>query len=60
MKVCSSGGWETRLGVATRKSQMLGKPRGSQDQTGMPLAEIPNKEERKPIETISRGTAAPS
>jgi hypothetical protein len=31
------------------------KARGYQEQTGMTLAEIPNKGERKPIETISRG-----
>ena len=31
------------------------KARGSQDPTGMTLAEIPNKGEREPVETISRG-----
>jgi hypothetical protein len=31
------------------------KARGSQDPTGMTLAEITNKGEREPVETISRG-----
>jgi hypothetical protein len=31
------------------------KERGSQDPTGMALAEIPNIGERYPVETISRG-----
>jgi hypothetical protein len=30
-------------------------PRGSKDPTGRTLAEIPNKGEREPVETISRG-----
>jgi hypothetical protein len=30
------------------------KARGSQNPMGMTLAEIPNKGERKPVETISR------
>jgi hypothetical protein len=42
------------LEVATRKSQMLRKARGSQDPTGMTLARIPKKGEREPVETISR------
>jgi hypothetical protein len=43
------------LGVATRKVPDAKKARGSQDPTGMALAEIPNKGERQPVETISRG-----
>jgi hypothetical protein len=39
------------LGVATSKSQMPGK----QDPKEMRLAEMPNKEEGEPVETISRG-----
>jgi len=31
------------------------KARGSQDPTGMRLAEMPNKGEGEPVETISRG-----
>ena len=31
------------------------KVRGSQDPAGMRLAEMPNKEEGEPLETISRG-----
>ena len=41
-------------GVATRQSQIPRKARGSQDPTGMTLAEIPNKVEREPVETISK------
>jgi hypothetical protein len=39
------------LGVATRKSQMLGK---QEDPMRMRLAEMPNKREGEPAETISR------
>jgi hypothetical protein len=39
------------LGVATRKSRMLGK----QEPTGMTLAEISHKGEGEPVKTISRG-----
>jgi hypothetical protein len=35
------------------------KARGSQDLTGKILAEIPNKGEREPVETISRGEEWP-
>jgi hypothetical protein len=47
------GEWE--LGVATRKPQMLGNPRGSQDPTETMLAKILNKGEKELIETISNG-----
>ena len=40
------------LGVATRNAI---EAKGFQDPTGMTLAEIPNKGEREPVETISRG-----
>jgi hypothetical protein len=43
------------LEVATSKSQIPGIARDSQDPTGMRLAEMPNKGEGEPIETISRG-----
>ena len=53
MEVCSSGG----LGVASSHQKVMDdrKARGSQDPTGMKLAEIPNKVEREPIDTISNG-----
>jgi hypothetical protein len=35
------------------------KARGSQEPTGMTLAEIPKKGEGEPVETISRGWAWP-
>jgi hypothetical protein len=50
--------------VAVRDGELWGshqkvpdarKARGSQDPTGMTLVEIPNKGEREPVETISRG-----
>jgi hypothetical protein len=44
------------LGVATRKSQMPEKQEvHSTHQAGMTLAEIPNKGEREPVESIYRG-----
>jgi hypothetical protein len=49
---------DRELRVATRKSQKVpdtGKARVSQDPMRMTLAEIPNKREREPVETISRG-----
>jgi hypothetical protein len=43
-----------KLGVATRKSQMPGKQDPPRTQWEcMALAEIPNKMERIPVETIS-------
>jgi hypothetical protein len=47
------GDWE--LGVATRKSHMPGKQEAPRTQQGMRLAEMPNKGEQEPVETISRG-----
>ena len=41
-------------GVATRQSQIPRKARGSQDSMGVTLAEIPNKGEGEPVETLSR------
>ena len=43
------------MGVANKMPQTPGKQDNSQDQMGMTLAEIPNKGEREPVETISRG-----
>jgi hypothetical protein len=43
------------VGVATRKSQFPGQHGGSQDPTGMKLAEMPNKEVGEPVEAIFRG-----
>ena len=40
------------LGVATRKSQMPGKQRASQDPMGMTLAEIPQKGEGDHIQRL--------
>jgi hypothetical protein len=51
-EVYSNGEWGTR--VANRKYQMPGKIKGSQDPTGM-TNEIPNKGEREPVDTITRG-----
>ena len=53
MEECSNGGWGTR----GSHQQVPGtrKARVSQDPTGMILAEIPNKGEKEPVETISRG-----
>ena len=42
-------------GAANKKVSDDRRARGSQDTTGMTLAEIPNKEEKEPVETISRG-----
>jgi len=42
------------LGVATSKSQMPGKQETPRN-LGMALAEMPNKGEGEPVETISRG-----
>jgi hypothetical protein len=44
-----------KLGVATRESQIPGNQEAPRTQMGMALAEIPNKGEREPVETISRG-----
>jgi hypothetical protein len=43
------------LGGSHQKVPDARKARDSQDPTGMTLAEIPNKEEKEPVETISRG-----
>jgi hypothetical protein len=47
------GVWD--LVVANRKSQTPGKSRGSQDPMRMTLAEIPNKEVRELVVSLSRG-----
>jgi hypothetical protein len=52
-QLCSCGGWGT--GGSHQKVSDARKARGSQDPTGMmTLAEIPNKGEREPVETIFR------
>jgi hypothetical protein len=56
--VCSNGGWETR--GSYQKIPDAWKARGSQDSTGMTLAEIPNKGEREPVQTTSRGMKSPT
>jgi hypothetical protein len=53
MEVCSSGVWGTE--GSHKKVPDAREARGSQDPTGMTLAEIPNKGEREPVETISSG-----
>jgi hypothetical protein len=52
-EVFSSGGWGSRNNK--QKVPDARKARGSQHPTGMTLAEIPNKGEREPVETPSRG-----
>jgi hypothetical protein len=49
-KLCSNWGWEA--GDSHQKVPEARKTRGSQDSKGMILAQIPNKGERKPGETI--------
>jgi hypothetical protein len=51
--MCSNGGWGT--GANNQKVPDARKARASQNPMGMTLAEIPNKGEKEPIETISRG-----
>jgi hypothetical protein len=48
--VCSSKKWGT--GGSNQKVPDARKARGSQDPTGMTLAEIPNKGEREPVEIM--------
>jgi hypothetical protein len=50
--VCSNGGWGA--GGSNQKVSDARKARASQDPTGMTLAEIPQKWEGEPVETISR------
>jgi hypothetical protein len=50
--VCNNGDWE--LGIANKVPDIR-KARGSQDPTGMTLAEIPNTGEGEPVKNISRG-----
>ena len=47
-------------GHSNQKVQGKWKPRASQDPTGMTLTEMRKKEERKFIESISRGKAWPT
>ena len=49
--------WDRELGLTPRKSPDTRDSRGSQDPTERALAEIPNKGEIKPLETISSGEA---
>jgi hypothetical protein len=51
-EVCSNGGSQQKV-PDTRKA------RGSQDPTGMIVAEMPKKGEREPVETMWRGQAWP-
>jgi len=51
--VCSNGGWGT--GGSHQQVLDARKARGFQDPIGMRLAEMPNKGEGEPVETISRG-----
>jgi hypothetical protein len=50
--MCSNGGWGT--GSSQQKIPDARKSKGSQDPMGMTLAEILNKAEREPVETIFR------
>jgi hypothetical protein len=43
------------LGGSHKQVPDARKARGSQDPTGMRLAEMPNKGEGEPVKTISRG-----
>jgi hypothetical protein len=52
-EVCGNRGWGT--GDSNQKVPDARKARASQDPTGMTLAEVPQKGEGKPAETISRG-----
>lgn len=52
--ICVAMG-DGELGVATKKSQMPGKKEPLRTPPGMTLAEITNKGEGEPVETISRG-----
>jgi hypothetical protein len=51
--VCINVGLE--IGGSHQQVPDARKARGLQDQTGMILVEMPNKEEGEPVETISRG-----
>jgi hypothetical protein len=51
-EVCNNGRW--RAGGSHQQVSDARKARGSQDPTGMTLAEIPNKCEKEPVENISR------
>ena len=51
-EVCSNGGWGTWV---VHKVPDARKRRGSQDPLAMILAEIPNKGESEPVETIWKG-----
>ena len=55
MEVCSSGRWGT--GGSQQKVPDARKTRGSQDPTGVALAEITNEAKRETAETISSGKA---
>ena len=52
-EICSNGGWGT--GCGNHKVPDARKARGSQDPRGMGLAEMSNRREGEPVETISRG-----
>ena len=52
-EVFSNVGWG--IGSSHQQVPDARKARGSQDPTGMTLAEIPNKGEIEPVETISSG-----
>jgi hypothetical protein len=54
---CSSGGWGT--GHSHHQVPDARKARGSQDPTVIRLAEMPNKVEWEPLETIYRGLESP-
>ena len=49
-EISSNAGWET--GLVTSKFR---KAKGSQDSTGLTLAEMPQKGEKEPVETIPSG-----
>ena len=51
----SNGGWGT--GGSHQQVPDARKARGSQDPTGMRLAEMPNKGEGEPVEILSKGYA---
>lgn len=50
-----SGSWGWGTGGSHKKVPDARKARGSQNLTGLTLAEIPNKGAREPVETICRG-----